>query len=629
MNTKKVKQFSAVFYSFLLISISAFSQNGFVITGTLSLKPVTSKWLPNDILVEGDYNAYDTAYQLVASGGPIKYVGDDIMQVQRLNTSWGYDPQFPYKVNLVNSHKQNVLGREFVLYYFGTLSSGMIPMGQQSQNFGFINTKGDTLIPFKFQGARSFSNGRAPVQIKTQEWTLIDEKGNPLFPPAKERGFGVGTASEFEKGFCIITEAWEPKKFSIASEKSFKPLIPYHGLKPEIISKYIIQRGNTIYLYNEVQDTATELKVTNFLHLGYGYFYAEENNVPGIYQPDGQLAYKKSPDYKILRFNGKVFNAYNSINKAYCLLDLNGKEIFSCTQFKFSVSDMRGLNNGYTAITADGIIGIIDEKGKLIVPLQFTNIEEKAFETSKFTLAQYNGAWVILRLKTAAELKTEQQLIVQKKMPTAEQCFAKAKESTQGQPASSSSAGTGIVQVKNEKTSTLEAGLAFITNGSKAFEEINKLTDAFNACTDGSGKGANGKVSDAALKNASAAKNAFLSAIEYYKSSKQNIGDIKYELLKPYFSNLSDYIELYKSLDKASSALSSIFSEESEMKTLIYLTKIEYTDRTYYDVWLNQVRTAATRYKDHLMAYAKEFENARKIFASKSDISVKAIQKKQ
>lgn len=85
--------------------------------------------------------------------------------------------------------------------------------------YGYINTKGEIIIPAQFSDAAQFSEGLAPVQeIETELWGYINERGQLIIP------FQFSEASHFSEGLAAISHPSYPygaylnKKGKIAIE---------------------------------------------------------------------------------------------------------------------------------------------------------------------------------------------------------------------------------------------------------------------------------------------------------------------------------------------------------------------------------------------------------------------------
>jgi hypothetical protein len=67
-----------------------------------------------------------------------------------------------------------------------------------NEQWGFIDTQDNTIIPFQYQQAYHFREGLAAVQTKDGKWGYIDTKGNQIIPPQYE------DANSFSEGLAAV-----------------------------------------------------------------------------------------------------------------------------------------------------------------------------------------------------------------------------------------------------------------------------------------------------------------------------------------------------------------------------------------------------------------------------------------
>lgn len=103
--------------------------------------------------------------------------------------------------------------------------------------------------------------------------------------------------------------------------------------------------------------------------------WAKENNDSVVYDSKGNLMFKIPSTYNLEGFNGNTFVAFNTTKKVYCILDTSGKEIFPNAPNKFQIDKINAAYDGYSGIVKDNISGILNSKGKMIVPPQFEQMD--------------------------------------------------------------------------------------------------------------------------------------------------------------------------------------------------------------------------------------------------------------
>lgn len=422
-----MKSFSFIACCLIFLS-NTFAQNGFVITGKLPKFPVYS--FPNNIFITIDgetLSAYDSMGRKVAEGHSIKYFAKDMLLVDSLindNISlWG----------VINTKGETVIPKKY--YELNSLNDGLALAKNGNGKYGYLNIRGDTILPFSYRIASQLSDGVATVECDYRNFGVIDGNGYFILSCRNPSGplMGLFGAEPFINGFSVVNvEDLYLNKYSIIS-KTGKQLITASNKIPIVINKSFFTCNDKVYLYREDIDSAIIVPLAYPKNLGNGVIWAKENNDSAVYNSNGKLLFKIPSAYNLEGFNGNTFVAYNTTKKEYCILDTTGKEIFPNAMNKFQVDKIYTAFDGYSGIIKDNLLGILNNKGKMIVPPQFEQMDwrwygfnDKDF-FSTYISAKYQGEFIIFRPKTSAELKKEEQLIAQKKLPTADECFAKAK----------------------------------------------------------------------------------------------------------------------------------------------------------------------------------------------------------
>lgn len=412
----------------LLLILNASAQNGFVITGKLPKAPIRS--FANNIFIisEGDnLLAYDSTGRKIAEGKSIEYFANDMFIVDSVYNNLKY-------YGVVNSKGETIIKKKYI--ELGAIKNGLALAKNGYSKYGYLNSKGDTILPFTFKTATPFYDGVATVECDFRNFGVIDTKGNFILPCRDPKGplGGLFGAEAFKNGLAVVNvEDLYLSKYSIINKKG-KILIPPTKFVPDILANNFFVVDKSVYVYNEEADTVNVLSVTAPTQIGNGIVKAQQNGDFVVYNSKGKFMFRKSPTYAISGFNGNTFTAYNTSTKSFCLLDTTGKEIIPTPASKLLVDNMNAAFDGYSRIIKENLMGILNNKGKIIVPPQFTDLDwrwyginNKDFH-STYSWAKYQEDWIIFRPKTSSELKKEEQLIAQKKLPTAEDCFKKAKE---------------------------------------------------------------------------------------------------------------------------------------------------------------------------------------------------------
>jgi len=83
------------------------------------------------------------------------------------------------------------------------VSEGLIAVPDENKLFGFIDLKGDVVIPHKFTNAHAFSEGVAAA-AEGEKWGIIDKAGNWVIAPH------YVWADQFVEGHCLVRMGTQP-----------------------------------------------------------------------------------------------------------------------------------------------------------------------------------------------------------------------------------------------------------------------------------------------------------------------------------------------------------------------------------------------------------------------------------
>lgn len=203
---------------------------------------------------------------------------------------------------------------------------------------GFINKKGEIIIPLEFTDAHSFNEGLAPVQIQdifgTKSWGYINYDGkfviNPNYRTASGFHEGLATVS-FDQGQGIINNKGETI------------------INPNSTSEYTIK-------FSEFSEGLAKVSRNRFSK-----YYDGVSNIYGFINTKGDMVIPLKY-YDALSFSEGV--AKVSDGQKHGFIDKNDKLIIPL-QFEEASSFKSGLASVYQG----GKCGYIDKKGKLVIPI--------------------------------------------------------------------------------------------------------------------------------------------------------------------------------------------------------------------------------------------------------------------
>ncbi|MGV3603021.1 MAG: WG repeat-containing protein [Dyadobacter fermentans] len=95
----------------------------------------------------------------------------------------------------MNLHGEKILET----HYAGEFHEGLVKISENDYNepFGFMNKKGEVVVPLKYQGASDFSEGLALVALN-DKWGYINPEGKEVIPLQYSR------ATDFKKGLAVV-----------------------------------------------------------------------------------------------------------------------------------------------------------------------------------------------------------------------------------------------------------------------------------------------------------------------------------------------------------------------------------------------------------------------------------------
>jgi hypothetical protein len=103
----------------------------------------------------------------------------------------------------------------------------------KDKRWGYIDTRGQLLLPFRYRLALPFSQGTALALDQEQEWQLIDSRGEELFSD--------GLLSQFYENRAMIADekgkiGFIDRQGKIAVPCRYEDALPFHeGLAPVAI----------------------------------------------------------------------------------------------------------------------------------------------------------------------------------------------------------------------------------------------------------------------------------------------------------------------------------------------------------------------------------------------------------
>ena len=230
---------------------------------------------------------------------------------------------------------------------------------------GYIDVMGNTVIPFKYKLAKSFSRGLAAVMLD-KKWGYIDKDGNVKIP------FIFDVAEDFDLEFDGLARVKKDSKWGFINQDGEEIISciydeigafsEYSGCMVKV-KKYcgwgfLNKMGDEIIpcQYNDVKRFSEDIAAVN-RHGRWGYIDKTGREIiPCIYDEAENFGEISEELAKV-----KLSNKYGVINKA-------GVEVVPCIYWKIS-----RFYQGLSAVRNDDW-GFINKAGKLIVPCKYRDV---------------------------------------------------------------------------------------------------------------------------------------------------------------------------------------------------------------------------------------------------------------
>ncbi len=211
--------------------------------------------------------------------------------------------------------------------------SDLFPVRTGDQ-YGFINRKGETVVPFNFSRAGCFAGGLALVRTcdNVQSWGYIDNSGNFLIPPDY-----VGGAS-FSEGYAFAVKA---------------------GSAPCAIDKNGIVQFTLDSAYSAESFCDGYAAFSVLKHGGELWGFADKNGKTVI-----------EPQYVAVSFFSQGLCGVMNANGQWGYIDKDGTIIID-----FLYNNALPFIGNRAKVRLNGTWGIVDKKGRMVLEPQFEDID--------------------------------------------------------------------------------------------------------------------------------------------------------------------------------------------------------------------------------------------------------------
>ncbi len=280
---------------------------------------------------------------------------------------------------------------------------------RKNYKWGFIDKKGQTIVPFKYDFARDFSpEGYAAVGIQADpfpKWTLVDFKGKEVSTPKFD---GIGDFSDGLASIALIdtsnfdapTTGFIDRTGKIVIPINFEQAHDFHEGRAAVSKNglwgFVDKQGKMIVMpkYEKVYDFSEGLaKVFSKVKWGFidkkgdvviNFQYEEPSTTNGKFENglarvrlnnkegwiDSKNVARISISYTETRDFSDKLAAVRQGSK-WGFIDLRGRVVIACQYSK--VGD---FGDGIAPIYENGKWGFINTRGKLIIPPKYDDVNK-------------------------------------------------------------------------------------------------------------------------------------------------------------------------------------------------------------------------------------------------------------
>ena len=282
------------------------------------------------------------------------------------------------------------------IHPFGNLNVSVAQLGTR---YGAVNLDGTVAIPFEYDYIYSFSDNPVTVAYKDKKFSIISTDGTPVTDKTYRyiEEFKNGIALAYGNGYGYIDQSGNEVIDCIHSDVKQGTAISVFLKKDDRWALFLPNGENVSgYIYKSAGDFENGLSAVSIIENGiekYGYVNdSGDIIIPFEYSYADKFRYGKAIVSKgrmhgIIDYEGNVvipfeytgFNPsydYNVIaaankNSKWGLIGFDNKPI---TPFIYDY--ISEFENGFATVVSSGKYGVIDESGKISVPIQYKTSEE-------------------------------------------------------------------------------------------------------------------------------------------------------------------------------------------------------------------------------------------------------------
>lgn len=236
---------------------------------------------------------------------------------------------------------------------------------------GYIDHTGKVVIPLRFDEARWFSEGLAPIRIGS-DWGYIDTNGKIIINPS------FFSASGFSDGIAEVGIYWKGRRI-VDSTVGYSGYINKNG---QLITN---QRFDLAWSFSEgLAKVKTEDRKRGFIDsTGKIVVYADTygsgfSNGRALFKTRGNMPESRTG---FIDKTGKVvipaiFHGGEEFSEGLaCVYDENGSgfiDIYGKAVIPLKYENCGSFSEGLASVLINGLVGFIDKSGKIVIQPKFT-----------------------------------------------------------------------------------------------------------------------------------------------------------------------------------------------------------------------------------------------------------------
>jgi hypothetical protein len=238
----------------------------------------------------------------------------------------------------------------------------MAPFKGKNDRFGFINTKGQIVVPATFLSVGYFSNGLAWAKTSALTIGFIDKSGNWVLNPQFE------SAKEFdpESGFALVKSTGEWKLIDRTGKALVVSGATGYGEFYEGVCN--AKKGAKVGLINTNGEWIVAAQYDKIQRMQNGYANVRNIEFWGVIDNTGKVIIPVK--YENINPNDNGIFAVKR-DKLWGLMDRSGRLV---TNFEYTA--IRDFKNGFAAVKVGNKWGMINSTGQQILPFQFERVED-------------------------------------------------------------------------------------------------------------------------------------------------------------------------------------------------------------------------------------------------------------